>query len=117
MTDNVDSKMWQDYTLDTVDGLTAFSHAKTDKTAARVIEAYEDNLACGLVNLANIFRPDVIMLGGGISNQGDVLINALNDIVFPNRDTAPVKPYTTLKVAALGNDAGIIGAAFLDCIK
>ncbi|MBQ9081708.1 MAG: ROK family protein, partial [Clostridia bacterium] len=41
MIDNVDSEMWQDYTPETVDGLTAFSHAKTDRTAAKIIETYE----------------------------------------------------------------------------
>lgn len=111
MTDNVDSKMWQDYTLDTVDGLTAFSHAKTDKTAARVIEAYEDNLACGLVNLANIFRPDVIMLGGGISNQGENLTKPLqkkfDKEIFAHGLGVPVP----IVKASLGNKAGVLGAA------
>lgn len=111
MIENVDSEMWQDYTPETVDGLTAFSHAKTDRTAAKVVENYENNLVCGLVNLANIFRPDVIMLGGGISNQGDNLTKPVqkkfDEELFAEGLGVPVP----IVKASLGNKAGVLGAA------
>ncbi len=111
MIENVDSEMWQDYTPDTVDGLTAFSHAKTDKTAAKVVETYEDNLACGLVNLANIFRPDVIMLGGGIANQGENLTKPLQERFDKELFAGGMGVAVPIVKASLGNKAGVLGAA------
>lgn len=111
MIENVDSEMWQDYTPDTVDGLTAFSHAKTDRTAAKIIDAYEDNLACGLVNLANIFRPDVIMLGGGIANQGENLTKPVQKKFDKEIFAHGLGVAVPIVKASLGNKAGVLGAA------
>lgn len=111
MIDNVDSEMWLDYTSDTVDALTAFSHAKTDRTAAKVIENYENNLVCGLVNLANIFRPDVIMLGGSIANQGDNLTKPVQKKFDSELFAHGLGVAIPIVRASLGNRAGVIGAA------
>lgn len=111
MIENVDSTMWEDYTPDTVCGLTAFSHAKKDKTAARVIENYVNNLACGLANLANIFRPDVIMLGGGISNQGDNLTKPVQKKFDEELFARGLGVGVPIVRASLGNKAGVYGAA------
>ena len=111
MIENVDSEMWQDYTPDTVDGLTAFSHAKTDRTAAKIIENYENNLVCGLVNLANIFRPDVIMLGGGIANQGENLTKPVQKKFDSELFAHGLGVAVPIVKASLGNKAGVMGAA------
>ena len=111
MRENLDSEMWQDYTPETVDGLTAFSHAATDKTAAKVVDNYENYLACGLANLANIFRPDVIMLGGGISNQGDNLTKPLQKKMDNELFARGLGVGVPIVVASLGNRAGVLGAA------
>ena len=111
MSENVDSEMWQDYTPDTVDGLTAFSHAKTDRTAAKIIENYENNLVCGLVNLANIFRPDVIMLGGGIANQGENLTKPVQKKFDSELFAHGLGVAVPIVKASLGNKAGVMGAA------
>ena len=111
MIENVDSEMWQDYTPETVDGLTAFSHAKTDRTAAKIIENYENNLVCGLVNLANIFRPDVIMLGGGIANQGENLTKPVQKKFDSELFAHGLGVAVPIVKASLGNKAGVMGAA------
>ena len=111
MIENVDSEMGQDYTPDTVDGLTAFSHAKTDRTAAKIIENYENNLVCGLVNLANIFRPDVIMLGGGIANQGENLTKPVQKKFDSELFAHGLGVAVPIVKASLGNKAGVMGAA------
>lgn len=111
MRENLDSEMWQDYTPETVDGLTAFSHAATDKTAAKIVDNYENYLACGLANLANIFRPDVIMLGGGISNQGDNLTKPLQKKMDNELFARGLGVGVPIVVASLGNCAGVLGAA------
>ena len=63
--------------------------------------------------LVNIFRPEIVIIGGGIAGQGDYFIKPLNAAVksrcYANKLISP--PETV--AAALGNDAGIIGAAML----
>ena len=111
MIENVDSEMWQDYTPETVDGLTAFSHAKTDRTAAKIIENYENNLVCGLVNLANIFRPVGIRLGGGIANQGENLTKPVQKKFDSELFAHGLGVAVPIVKASLGNKAGVMGAA------
>ncbi len=112
MEEDVSSAMWQSCTSDTAKGRTAFDYADTDIAAHEVVEWYIKYLACGLVNLANIFRPQIIMLGGGVSNQGENLTVPLQQIL--DREVfagfyAPVKVAT----ATLGSKAGAFGAAAL----
>jgi glucokinase len=92
---------------------TAFDAFKQgDKAAARVIEEYTDGLANGIASLVNIFQPDVFIIGGGISGEGQFLIDLLQP-KFDLEDFARnAKKRTKLCTAMCGNDAGIIGAAF-----
>ncbi len=113
MEEDAGSQMWTSCTSDTVSGKTAFDFADCDISAKQVVDWYIERLACGLVNLANIFRPQVIMLGGGVSNQGEKLLTPLKQIfekqLFGSASYAPV----ALKIASLGNRAGVYGAAAL----
>lgn len=113
MEEDAGSKMWTSCTSDTVSGKTAFEFADSDYSAKQVVDWYIDRLACGLVNLANIFRPQVIMLGGGVSNEGERLLTPLKQKfekqLFGGSAHAPV----ALKIASLGNRAGVYGAAAL----
>ena len=68
-----DSILWQDG-IENINGISAFKYASVDKTANLVLQKYLDYVAVGLVNIANIFRPQAILLGGGISNSGDELL-------------------------------------------
>ncbi len=108
-----ESKMWGKYTPETVSGRTAFEYAGCDAAAKEVVDNYVKYLACGITNMANIFRPGVVMLGGGVSKQGERLTKPLQKLVdaeiFSGTDYAPVK----VTVASLGNKAGAYGAAAL----
>lgn len=108
-----DSKLWQIGSLDAVNGKTAFDFSDTDAYAKEVVESYVKHLACGIVNLANIFRPDAIILGGGVCAQGDSLINPLKEILDKEIYGGSLGPKVKLLVAKLGNDAGCLGAAAL----
>ena len=71
-----------------------------------------DNLALGIENVINIFQPDVVCVGGGISREGDNLLVPLRERVA--HGTFGTKELKTSVVAAkFRNDAGIIGAALL----
>lgn len=100
--------------LSRVSGRTAFTALrKGDKVASEVVEEYVSYLVCGLVNIINIFQPNVLSIGGGISGEGDYLLNMLYDKVFAETYSRGDTPQCVLKIAELGNDAGIIGAAAL----
>lgn len=101
--------------INKVSGRTAFDAMRDgDPTAKAVVEEYVSYLACGLVNIINIFQPDVLCIGGGISNEGESLLAPLRTIVERERYTKHNDKQTLVCKCSLGNDAGIIGAAYLD---
>ena len=100
--------------LTRISGKTAFTAAKhNDKAGREVVNQYIDYLACGIANMINIFQPEVLSIGGGICHEGDYLLTPLKERVFKEVYTKDREPKTKLVIAALGNDAGIIGAASL----
>lgn len=107
------SAMWKTYDLQTVSGKTAFDYCDNDGAAKAVVDEYVYHLACGIINLANIFRPQVVILGGGVSAQGERLIAPLQERldkkIFGGQGYSPVR----IVKAALGNNAGALGAAAL----
>ena len=80
---------------------------------AEVVEEYISYLACGIVNVINIFQPNVLSIGGGVCNEGDYLTKPLLKKVFEETYSREGTPRTEILIAKLGNDAGIIGAAVL----
>jgi glucokinase len=82
-----------------------------DSLASDVISRAASYLAVGMVNLANIFNPEMIIVGGGIANLGDRLLDPARRLVkeraFPVASAA-----VRIVLARLGNDAGLLGAAY-----
>lgn len=112
MEENPGSEMWQSCTSETASGETAFLCAETDIAASEVVDWYIKYLACGLVNVANIFRPQVIMLGGGVSGQKERLTAPLQGIMDREAFAAHFAP-VKVTTATLGSSAGAYGAAAL----
>ena len=112
MEEDAGSAMWRKYTSDTVTGKTAFEYMDSDTAAREVVDRYIEYLACALSNLANIFRPEVIMLGGGISKEGERLTAPLQKILDREIFAAAYAP-VKVTVATLGSLAGAYGAAAL----
>lgn len=114
MEQDKNSLMWKVASIDTVDSKTTFECAKKgDITAQKVVDEYIEYLGEGIANFVNIFRPQAIILGGGVCAQGDALLKPLKKVVEKNSYGGPLNPIPALLVASLGNDAGIIGAASL----
>ena len=84
-----------------------------DKVAKEVVDTYISYIGTGLVNFANIFWPEVFIVGGAISREGDTLIKPLREYVQANVHSAGYNPPIEVVAATLGNDAGIVGAAAL----
>ena len=100
--------------LDQVNGKTAFDAMKDgDATGTEVVNKFISYLATGIINVINIFQPDVLCIGGGVSRQGETLLAPLRAIVEQERFTKHNDKQTVICAATLGNDAGIIGAAML----
>lgn len=113
MKENPDSEMWKlaGGKLSDVSGKTAFS-AK-DKAGKEVIKNYLEYLSEGIVNIVNIFQPEIICIGGGISNAGEKILKPVRKNIKNYSFARFGKKQSEVQIAKLGNDAGIIGAALL----
>ena len=84
-----------------------------DKYAKAVVDKYIKYLAAGITNTINIFQPDILCIGGVVCNEGDPLLLPMKELVAKEVYTRNSPKNTEIVIAKLGNDAGIIGAAFL----
>lgn len=112
---NPDSMVYKliDGNIEKVSGKTAFEAARAGDTVGKqVVQQYIRYLAEGITNVINIFQPDVLAIGGGICKEGDYLLNPLKEAIV-NMTYSRDIPQTQIKIAQLGNDAGIVGAAML----
>ena len=97
-----------------VNGRTAFDGMRQgDSAACEVVDKYIKYLASGLASMINIFQPEVLSIGGGISNEGQYLLDLLIPKVHSQIYGKGVVPTPDIRIARLRNDAGIIGAAVL----
>ena len=83
------------------------------QTSRATVMNYIKYLAAGITNTINIFQPDILCIGGGVCNEGDPLLVPMKEIVKKEVYTRNSAKNTEIVIAKLGNDAGIIGAAFL----
>lgn len=116
MLKNKESLMWEHCgnNIDNANGKTAFdAMRKGDETAKAVVDEYIQYLASGVVSLINIFQPEVLSIGGGISKEGNTLIFPIRAIAEREQYSRHCDKKTIIKTAALSNHAGIIGAASL----
>lgn len=86
---------------------------KGEKAAEELVEEYLQKLATGVVNIVNIFRPQILLLGGGLSKQGDLLLNPIREAVRKKCFGGNYGEIPEIEIAALGNQSGMIGAANL----
>ena len=99
--------------LDKIEAKTVIDLAKAgDPDAVALFDNYVFHLCVGLVNLINLYDPQIIALGGGVSHAGQFLLDAVN-AKLPSMVFYKTMPYAKIALATLGNDAGIIGAAML----
>ena len=111
-----DSIMWDicEGDINKVNGITAFdAMRKGDFAGKEVVDKYIYYIAVGLTNAVNIFQPQMVCIGGGISKEGETLINPINDYLKGESYARFIEEKVVVKPAMLGNDAGIIGAAYI----
>lgn len=99
--------------LKQIEARTVIDLAKVgDPDCLELFEQYTERISEGLVSLINVYDPEVIVIGGGVSHAGAFLLEPLRQ---KTADKVYVKnmPFARIELAMLGNDAGIIGAAML----
>jgi len=100
--------------LEKIDGKMVFdAFEQGDEVATKIIEEYISYLGDGIVDIINVFRPDKILLSGGICYQGKTLTDPLNAYVKKYCFAGKKAMIPNVNRASLGNSAGIIGAAAL----
>ena len=117
MQNDKSSLLWQtcDGDLNKVEGKTIFEALDMgDATAKAVVDRYLYYVAIGLANVINALQPEAVCIGGGISGQGEKILKPIRELVKAERYSVYADKQAAILPAALGNDAGIIGAALLD---
>lgn len=83
-----------------------------DKSANEVVEMYTDYVSIAIANAVNTLQPETVLIGGGVSNEGENLFSILREkagkMMFANKTTVK---QPAIQRAELGNDAGMVGAA------
>ena len=111
------SLLWQtcDGDLNKVDGKSIFDAVDLgDETAKAVVNRYLYYVSIGIANVVNALQPETVCVGGGISGQGEKILQPIRDMVKAERYSVYAENQANIVPALLGNDAGIIGAALLD---
>lgn len=86
---------------------------KGDRIITEVLNNYMDILGTGVVNVVNIFRPQLVLLGGSLSHHEAVMLDTIRDKMARECFGSPYIAIPQIAIAQLGSDAGIIGAANL----
>lgn len=113
---NAGSKMWElaKNSLDPVNGRTAFDAMRLgDPAAIAVVQQYTAYIADAVASYISIFQPDAVVIGGGISKEGDTLLEPVRKMAYPKSFNHDPQNCAQILAAKLGNDAGIVGAALL----
>ena len=111
-----DSAMWRlcGNDIEKVDGKTAFDAMRANDIAGiMVVEHYCEYVGVGIANIINTFQPEMICIGGGISKEKENLTVPIVRFINGENYARRIPNGVQVKTAALGNDAGIIGAAYI----
>ena len=83
-----------------------------DEFAVGVVSALGRRLGAGLSALVNAFNPEVVVVGGGLSAAGELILGPAREEML-HRALPPSRDFVRVELAVLGEDAGMIGAALL----
>lgn len=115
MQQHPESKLWQVCpNIEDVDGKTLFDAMKLgDATAKAVFDEFIKHFGMALANIITLLQPEIICIGGGMSNEGKTVTDPLTEYIHKIPLLQSLKTTTKIVPAALKNSAGIIGAVHL----
>ncbi|MEF9968957.1 MAG: ROK family protein [Ruthenibacterium sp.] len=97
-----------------INAKTAFDGMRAgDELATDIVDNFIEYVACGITNIINIFQPEIICIGGGVSKEGEALLGPVRAYVDKEDFAREGMKRTRIVAAQLRNDAGIVGAASL----
>lgn len=116
MQEHPDTLMWKVVKdIDHVNAKTSFDAMEQgDALAKQVVENWLEYVGCGIANVVNTFEPEVICVGGGVSNQGETLLAPIRTYVEQETRNITTGRVPEIRACVLRNDAGVIGAAALE---
>ena len=85
-----------------------------DRSALAIIDSFGDWIALGVATLCHVVDPDVVVIGGGVAHRADVVRDAVERHVGDHLYASHVRSSPEVRLARFGEDAGALGAAFLD---
>ena len=108
MQENKNTIMWQmTQDIDHVNAKLAFdAAAKGDETAQKVVDSWIEYVGVGIANVINTFEPEVICIGGGVSNQGEVLLAPVRAYAENETRNITTGKFPAICACTLRNDAG-----------
>ena len=87
--------------------------AEGDAHMLQVLDEYAHELAIGLANIIGVFRPQLVVLGGGLAGAGDALLDRVKYQLHNHCPAMPRQEIPKIMLATLGNRAGMIGGAMM----
>ena len=110
---NPDSVLGREHAADTLDGPRVTELAKHgDVLACEALHRIGTMLGVGMSSFANIFDPDLILVGGGVSAAGELLLGPARE-EYARRAMPPIVARCEVRLAQFGSEAGLLGAALL----
>ncbi|ADL11855.1 ROK family protein [Acetohalobium arabaticum] len=95
---------------DQIDGaVVTEAAAQGDKTAKKILNQVTNYLGIGIANLLNILNPELIVVGGGVSQAGDIVLEPVREIALKRAMETPAKEVEIVRTQ-LGDNIGAIGA-------
>ncbi|MEY2996004.1 MAG: glucokinase [Actinomycetota bacterium] len=85
-----------------------------NEAALRVIDDFGNWVALGVATLAHVVDPEAVVIGGGVAHRADVVRDAVERHIADHLYASHVRPHPSIVLAHFGEDAGAIGAAFLE---
>ena len=116
MREHPDNMMWKlvDGDISKVNARTAYDAMRAgDELATEIVNRFVSYIGCGIANVINIFQPEILCIGGGISREGETLLAPVRAYVDREEYARDNARRTKIVAAQLFNDAGIVGAACL----
>ncbi|MGL5355283.1 MAG: ROK family protein [Cetobacterium sp.] len=106
-------KLVKEKTGNVLNGVEFFNEIHNNNDSyKKILYEWSDYFTDGLSNLIHIFNPSLIIIGGGISNQGDYLLQIFSDSL-KQKVSKNYLEFLDIKVAKTGNYAGMLGASYL----
>jgi glucokinase len=89
---------------------------KGDRLARRIMQDTAELIGLALANVVNMFNPELLIIGGGVAQAGDLLLSPIKQTV-KSRAMREHAKMVEVVAAELGEDAGVIGAAWLNYLS